>query len=122
MAEGFAKSYGKDVLVAASAGVAPASIVQPETRATMFEKNITLDDHFPKGLEMVRNVRFDVIVNMSGMPLPEPFVAGARQWNITDPIGRSEGVYRQVRDQIENLVMALILELRSANGNQLQPR
>ncbi len=35
MAEGFAKSYGSDVMIAASAGLAPVLRVVPETVAIM---------------------------------------------------------------------------------------
>lgn len=43
MAEGFARKYGSDVLEAASAGLSPASIVQPLTRKVMEAKNINID-------------------------------------------------------------------------------
>ena len=39
--------------------------------------------------------------------------------DVADPIGRNEGIYRQVCDQIEGLVMQLVLELR--NGARAQP-
>ena len=42
MAEGFANRYGQDVMKVASAGFAPASIVQPLTRKVMEDKNINI--------------------------------------------------------------------------------
>ena len=35
------------------------------------------------------------------------------EWDIRDPIGESEEVFRQVRDEIEQRVMQLIETLRS---------
>jgi arsenate reductase len=112
MAEAFAKTYGSDVMEVRSAGVSPATIIAPLTRQILGEKNIRIDDHFPKGLEIATRDPFDVIVNMSGAKLPIPG-AHIRDWPVRDPIGESEEVYRTVATQIEGLVMRLILELRS---------
>lgn len=111
MAEGFALRYGADVMTARSAGIAPASLVAPDTIRCMLDKNIDLSGHFTKPLYEFAPADFDLIVNMSGYPVP---AAGApiREWRIRDPIGGSEEVYRKVRDEIENRVMELILELR----------
>ncbi len=112
MAEGFAKRYGSDVLAPASAGLAPAPIVQPLTKKVMEAKNINIDHQYPKKLDSIRMEEFDVIVNMSGIKLPVSLHSDIRDWRIKDPIGQSEDVYVTVRDQIEHLVMRLILELR----------
>jgi len=113
MAEAFARVYGSDILTAHSAGLAPAFIVQPLTKQVLQEKNIPSEDLFPKGLEVFRDEAFDVVVNMSGSPLP---VSAPRMlvWPVTGPIGQKEPVYREVAARIEGLVMGLILELRSA--------
>ena len=50
MAEGFARTYGDDVLIAASAGVAPAVKIPSDTIRAMEEKNIDIRDQFPKAL------------------------------------------------------------------------
>jgi arsenate reductase len=112
MAEGFARTYGSDVLEPASAGLAPAVGVAEPTRKVMLEKNIDISEQFPKGLDEVDLPRFDLVVNMSGYPLAGPLSATLREWSVRDPIGEKEQVYRQVADQIEGLVMQLILELR----------
>jgi arsenate reductase (thioredoxin) len=120
MAEGFARKYGSDVLEAASAGTAPASIVQPLTKKVMEAKNINLDSQSPKGLNSVPLRSFDLIVNMSGSSLPVRVPVPVREWPIADPIGCSEEVYEAVRDQIEMRVMHLILELRRENAKPPQ--
>ena len=112
MAEGFARRYGSDVMVAASAGLVPAVGVAPDTVRTMDEKNIDIRDHFPKSIKQLGRAQFDLIVNMSGFELPPDVTTPSRDWDVQDPIGESEETYRQVRDYIEGLVMHLILELR----------
>jgi len=112
MAEGFARAYGKDVMIAASAGVAPALMVAADTRRAMKEKNILMDDHFPKSLQQLANVKFDLIVNMSGVELPDTLTTPIRTWKVRDPIGTKYDVHCGVRDEIEKLVMELILEFR----------
>jgi len=113
MAEGFARAYGSDVLVAESAGLSPALDVSALTQAVMLEKNIDLGSHHPKGLEDVNLPSVDLIVNMSGAPLPAQATCPVREWDVRDPIGGNEQLQRQVAAQIENLVMQLVLELRS---------
>ncbi|MGH9659026.1 MAG: hypothetical protein ACRD96_10815 [Bryobacteraceae bacterium] len=110
MAEGFARAYGSDVVVAVSAGVAPAVSVPAETRRAMAEKNIDISEQFPKSLSLFPRGHFDLVVNMSGCPLAG--FDAVREWRVIDPYGSSEKTYRAVRDQIEQLVMSLIIELR----------
>ena len=112
MAEAFARAYGSDIMLAQSAGLSPSMIIQPLTRQVLEERNLSVDDQFPKDMEIARAEPFDLVVNMSGFPVTVP---GARMvaWTVPDPIGRPEAVYRTVATRIEGLVMQLILELRS---------
>ena len=111
MAEGFARAYGSDVLNAESAGLAPAMAVAPLTHKVMLEKNIDLGHMYPRSLEEIKG-RFDLIVNMSGQRVPKEIKGAVEDWDIQDPIGESEDVYREVRDQIEQRVMRLVLGMR----------
>jgi arsenate reductase (thioredoxin) len=122
MAEGFARKYGSDVLEPSSAGFAPANIVQPMTKKVMEAKNINIDDQFPKDLDQVGVAQFDLIVNMSGNKLPERIPVEVREWSVEDPIGQSEEVYVRVRDQLENQVMRLILDLRRDARKRMEPK
>lgn len=112
MAEAFARAYGADIMQVQSAGVSPATYIAPLTKQTLSELNLTIDDHFPKGIDVMRRQHFDVVVNMSGVPVSLP---GARviEWTVPDPIGQTESYYRTVATQIEGLVMRLIMELRT---------
>ena len=112
MAEGFARKYGADVMEPASAGLSPAAIVQPLTKQVMQPKNINIDDQYPKDLSSIDVSSFHLIINISGAKLPCRLPIEVRDWNIEDPIGRSEEFYVAVCDKIEHLVMSLILELR----------
>jgi protein-tyrosine-phosphatase len=112
MAEGFARRYGADVMKVLSAGLSPASIVQPLTKKVMEEKNINIDDQFPKDLSAISIGEVDLIVNISGNKLPTQLQIEVRDWAVEDPIAKSEDLYLKVRDQIEQQVMRLILELR----------
>ena len=117
MAEGFARVYGKDVLTAESAGVAPAMAIPIETRQTMAEKNIDVSGQVPKPVNIFPPGYFDFVVNLSGRPIPG--FPAATEWKVRDPIGGSPAEYRAARDQIERLVMNLIVELRR-QSNQLK--
>ncbi len=112
MAEGFARTYGADVMVARSAGLAPAPNIMPLTRKVLLEKNIDLGDVFPKGIADHGAEPFDLVVNLSGYPLPKELKAPVREWKVKDPMGGKEQAYRDTAALIERLVMDLILELR----------
>ena len=113
MAEAFARSYGSDVMEAASAGLSPAMAVPADTIRAMDEKNIDIRAQFPKSLIHLTSQRFDLIVNMSGRPLPEVGTP-VRVWKVPDPIFVDYPTHCEIRDQVESLVMGLILEFRRA--------
>ena len=112
MAEAFARHYGSDVLIPASAGLAPAMSVAPDTLRAMREKNIDLSDQFPKTLRQLARVQFDSVINMSGAPLPGDLKAPVEEWQVEDPIAMDYEKHCQVRDEIERRVLRLLLELR----------
>jgi protein-tyrosine-phosphatase len=122
MAEGFARHYGNDVLVASSSGLMPTEIIVRETIACMREKGVDLTDQFPKRYNPDETGSLDLIVNMSGYYLPEPILAPVRNWIVRDPIGQSEEVYRECRDNIERQVMQLILQLRRESRGPVKPK
>jgi arsenate reductase len=113
MAEGFAKRYGSDVADISSAGLSPGVGIPDLTKAVMKSKNISVEDQSPKGIEVFPKVHWDVVVNISGQPLPHLHAERVIQWKIQDPMGQRQAVHEKVRDEIENLVMRLILELRA---------
>jgi len=114
MAEGFARTYGGDVMIPASVGLAPAATVAPDTLRAMDEKNIDLRDHFPKSLRHMGRADFDLVINMTGFFLPKEFRGRVVDWEVADPVSMEYTGHCEVRDAIEQLVMKLILELRAA--------
>lgn len=111
MAEGFLRAYGGGEFEAFSAGVAPAGRLPRETVAMMAEKGIDVSEHFPKSLHELPWTGFDVVVNMSGVPLPG--VPLVQEWKVDDPLGGNETKFRRVREEIEQRVQALLIALRS---------
>jgi arsenate reductase (thioredoxin) len=112
MAEGFARTYGSDVMVPASAGLAPALGIAPDTHRAMLERNIEIKDHFPKTMRQLGRARFDLAVNMSGEEIPPTAAERIVEWEIDDPVCETYERHCEIRDEIERKVMALVLELR----------
>lgn len=112
MAEAFARAYGSDVIIPASAGLAPASDIARDTMRAMLEKSLDLREQFPKSLRHLSRARFDLVINMSGFDLPPGVEAKVVDWDVRDPIGIDYKEHCEVRDQIERQVMQLILDLR----------
>jgi len=121
MAEGFARAYGRDVMEAESAGLAPAFMVPGDTKAVMAEKGIDMSAARPKGLKELPHFRPDVIVNLSGEPFSAPGVE-VLEWQVRDPYNGSAALYRVIRDEIEQRVMGLILALRKRAAAPPKPR
>ena len=114
MAEAFARMYGQDCMVAASAGVAPAGFIARDTRRAMAAKHIEMEEQFSKGIRQLGRAEFDLVVNMAGSVLPKDVFPGAKvvDWYVPDPVGMEFEEHCEVRDAIERRVMELILELR----------
>ena len=121
MAEGFARTYGSDVMIAASVGLMPAYAVAPQTIRAMAEKNIDLRDQFPKALRHLGRADFDLVVNMSGFFLPPEFKEWrVVDWEVADPVQMEFEEHCEIRDMIESLVMKLVLDLRAPPPKQLR--
>ncbi len=120
MAEGFARTLGSDVMIPASAGLAPAPALAPDTIRVMKERNIDLRDHFPKSLRHLGRADFDLVINMAGLFLPKEFKGRVVDWEVSDPVFMEYAEHCEVRDAIEQLVMNLILELRVAPRTQFR--
>ena len=121
MAEGFARTYGADVMETASAGLTPATSISPLTIKVMRERNVDMSQVWPKSIYDVTGGPFDLIINISGYPLPVEISNPVRDWSVLDPISHPEKVYVEVAQQIEDLVMRLILELRQEQASKPVP-
>ncbi len=121
MAEAFARAYGQDVIIPASAGLSPAMGIASDTMRAMAEKGLDLRDHFPKAIRHLGRAQFDLVVNMSGFDIPEAPGAEERMWDVPDPVCLEYDEHCEVRDAIERLVMELILELREKQRAETRP-
>ena len=113
MAEAFAKTYGKGKLEATSAGTMPAKDVNPVVVQVMAEKGIDLSGNKPKLItsEMVQEVDMIIVMGCSAEGFcPAPLLNKVIDWEIEDPKGKSIEKVREIRDQLERKVEALIDE------------
>jgi arsenate reductase len=111
MAQGFAEALGKRKLEVYSAGSHPSSHINPLAIEVMKEKDIDLSGRRPKGLNDLPPVEMDYLITM-GCEETCPAIPAKRviEWEIPDPKGKPIGVFREVRDLIEDKVKALFAE------------
>jgi arsenate reductase len=122
MAEAFARSLGHGLLAADSAGITPVYELPESTVRVMREKGIDISQQFPKLVSSLDLKAYDVIVNMTGLPLQGLPAGVTRNWIVPDPVGEPDSVLRDVRDEVESLVMGLVLERRHAREKLERPR
>lgn len=95
-----------------SAGSAPTGELNPLVVESLAERGIDLAEAFPKPLsdDVVRAA--DVIVTM-GCGDACPIYPGKRyeDWQVTDPAGQSLEVVRDIRDDLQGRVSALLRDL-----------
>ena len=112
MAAGLLRSLAGEQIDVLSAGSEPADSINPAAVAVMAERGIDISDTTPRAWtdEMLGSA--DVIVTM-GCGDSCPFIPGKRylDWELDDPSGRSVEEVREIRDQIERRVRALMTEL-----------
>ncbi len=113
MAEAFGRALGVGVFESASAGLTPGMMVDPVTKQVMAEKGLNLEMQFPKSISLAATKGADLVVNMSGYPLPPGIKWPTVVWNVPDPHTRPLNVHRDVRDLVERLVMQLVLQYRT---------
>lgn len=119
MAEGFARALGGDIVEAYSAGIHPTGMVSEDAIEIMEEKGIGISQQRSKSLASVPLSEIDIVVSMVGYPskefISEKFRGKTFDWDVEDPIGKSIGLFRRVRDEIEEKVTALLEDIRKAN-------
>ena len=95
-----------------SAGTSPAEHVHPEVVEVMRELDVDLDGVQPQKLSGEQAQRADVVVTM-GCGDECPYIPGKRylDWDLPDPAGRPLDEVREIRDDIERRVRALVEEL-----------
>ena len=114
MAEAFAKKYGGDKIEAVSAGTLPAKHVHPEVSIAMEEKGIDISKNTPKIFDVKMADKAAAIITMGcsveGL-CPAPMLRKAVDWKLEDPKDKPIERVREIRDDIEQRVMALLKQL-----------
>ena len=112
IAEGFARAIGGDRVVVKSGGSVPAGRVSQKAVEVMREKGIDLSRHHSKAIDEDFVRAADVVVTMGCGDDACPAFIGKPlvDWALPDPKGRDVAFYRQVRDDIERRVRALLAE------------
>lgn len=114
MAAAFLQHLGAGRVVAESAGSRPADALNPNVVDVMRERGIdlTASGARPKSLQDVDVSEADVVVTM-GCGDRCPVFPGKRylDWDLPDPAGRPLEEVREIRDEIERRVRALLKDL-----------
>jgi len=111
MGEAFAKKYGKDQLIASSAGNKPTSAINPVVVEAMKEKGIDISKNKPKLItfQMANDSNLIVTMGCNNQGIcPVPFFKPTIDWKLEDPKGKPIEIVREIRDQIERQVQDLI--------------
>jgi protein-tyrosine-phosphatase len=115
MAEGFARALGAGRVDAYSAGSRPSGQVNPRAVRFMAEKAVDLTQQRSRGIPELPALEWDYVVTMGcGDECPYLPARHRRDWDLPDPKHLSDDAFREVRDEIEGLVKALIVEAASA--------
>jgi protein-tyrosine-phosphatase len=109
MAEAFARMYGGDRVVAASAGSRPSGVVNPRAIAAMAERGYDLSTHRSTSVADVGTEAWDAVVTMGcGDACPWVPARTRADWAVPDPRDLDDAGVRAVRDEIERRVRALL--------------
>jgi arsenate reductase len=110
MAAAFAQYFAGEKVEAASAGSEPAEHINSDMVNAMAEKGIDMGFRNTRFLDQaISEFQPDMIITM-GCGETCPFISGIERqdWDLRDPAGQSMDVMRNVRDDIEKRVKALL--------------
>lgn len=112
MAAAFARAYGGASIVAESAGTMPSERVHPIVVEAMLERGIDLSGARPQVLTDEMANETDRAITM-GCAIEDVCPAGlvdTEDWALEDPSGKPIERVREIRDEIERRVKALLAE------------
>ncbi|MEM8780791.1 MAG: arsenate reductase, glutathione/glutaredoxin type [Cyanobacteria bacterium P01_G01_bin.49] len=114
MAEGFAKTLGKDKIEVTSSGL-EASRVHPIAIQVMEEIDINITDQISEPLSDFKAENYDAVISLCGcgVNLPQDWVLRNifEDWELDDPDGQPIETFHRVRDEIKERVETLISKL-----------
>ncbi len=114
MAEGFARTLGKDKIEVTSSGL-EASRVHPTAIEVMSEIGIDISKQTSDPLSDFNAEDYDAVISMCGCGkgLPPEWVMQSvfEDWELDDPDGQPIETFHRVRDEIKERVAKLIDQL-----------
>ncbi len=112
IAEGLAKTIGKGVIEAYSAGSAPSGKVNEDAIKVMEEEGIDIANNKSKGFDELPVKNFDIVITL-GCKDTCPFILADNhiEWLIKDPKGKDIAFFKQTKDQIKERITLLIERL-----------
>ncbi|MDJ0582095.1 arsenate reductase, glutathione/glutaredoxin type [Crocosphaera sp.] len=114
MAEGFAKTLGKDKIEVTSSGL-EASRVHPVAIQVMDEIGINITDQTSDALLDFDPDNYDAVISLCGcgVNLPQEWVLRDifEDWELDDPDGKPIETFYRVRDEIKAKVAELIKKM-----------
>ena len=104
--------HGGDRIIVSSAGSEPGDTVNPAVAQVLAERGINVDDHRPSKLTYDRVADADIVITM-GCGEACPAVLGKRivDWELEDPKGKDLDTVREIVNDIDQRVRALLTEL-----------
>lgn len=114
MAEGFTKAFGQDRVTVTSSGLEPSQ-VDPLVIQVMSEVGSDVSAQASKPLSNFKPEDYDVVVSLCGcgVSLPKEWVLQEvfEDWQLDDPEGQPIDVFRRVREDVKERVVALLESL-----------
>lgn len=115
MAEAIAKHHFGDSLKIASAGIAALGSIPPDTLQALQDAGFICEGLRSKGLDAIDAARFDLIVNLTDLPIerfiPRGFRGRIVNRHIPDPYGRGPMAYREARESIRRFILETLPKL-----------
>ena len=119
MAEALARHHASDVIEPFSAGISPLGTIPDSTRRVLLERGIGMSEQRSKGPSDADIDSSDLIVNMTGIPGKALFQPGLaiEDWEVGDPYGEDDAVFRTICDEIEVKILDLAERLRARDAS-----
>ena len=116
MAEGFAKTLGKDKIEVTSSGLEP-SRVHPTAIQVMDDIGINITNQTSDPLSDFKAENYDAVISLCGcgVNLPQEWILRDifEDWQLDDPDGQPLETFSRVRDEIKQKVEELIKKLEA---------
>jgi len=116
MAEGLARTVGRELVEAYSAGTNPSGVISEDAIEIMRELKVDISGARSKSLADVPVAEMDIVVSMAPRPalmmVPRDFRGRTIDWRVEDPVGKSLNTFRRVRAELDVLVRQLMEDIR----------